>query len=214
VGFLEYIANNPGRVLEMSIAHATYVLLAVAVSAVIGVSVGILVHRSPAASSMVTAVCATILTIPSFALFGLMVAWIGLGNAPAVVALAAYALLPIVRNTITGLEGVDPAIVESAKGMGLSASQRMLKIQLPLAWPVIIAGLRVATMLIVSIFAIAAYLGADGLGNDIFRGLSNLGSVWAFDVVLAATVAIVVVALVLDLFYVLLERVTTSRGIR
>lgn len=214
MGFLDYIADNPERFFEMALDHAIYVLIAVAISAVIGVSVGILVHRNDAVASIVTAICATILTIPSFALFGLMAAWLGLGNAPAVAGLVAYALLPIVRNTITGLRGVDAAIVESAKGMGLNASQRLVKVQLPLAWPVIIAGLRVATMLIVSIFAIAALLNADGLGQDITRALANLGAVWALDVAVAATVGIVAVAVVLDLFYQGLERVTTSRGIR
>lgn len=214
MGWFEYIVNNPDRLLGMAIEHATYVLIAVAISSVIGVSLGILVHRSQAAASVVTAVCATILTIPSFALFALMIPVLGLGNTSAVVALAAYALLPIVRNTITGLQELDPAMVESAKGMGMNARQRLVRVQLPLAWPVIIAGLRVATMLVVSIFAIASVVGADGLGQEIFRGLSNLGAVWAFDVVLAATVAIVLVALVLDLFYVLLARLTTSRGLR
>ena len=214
MGFLDYIFSNFGRVLEMSLEHAMYVLIAIAISSAIGVTLGVLVYRRPALASITTAMCATILTIPSFALFGLMVAWVGLGNTSAVIALTAYALLPIVRNTITGLQELDPAVVESAKGMGMSAAQRMVRIQLPLAWPVIIAGLRVATMLIVSIFAIANYVGADGLGTDIFRGLTNIGSVWAQDAVLASTVMVVVVALVLDAGYKLLERFTTPRGIR
>lgn len=214
MGFLDHLVSNPERLLQMGLEHAGYVLLAIAIATVIGVGAGVLVHQRPAVASVVTAICATILTIPSFALFGLMVGWIGIGNASAVIALMAYALLPIVRNTITGLQGVDPAIVEAAKGMGMSTLQRLVRIQLPLAWPVIIAGLRVATMLVVSIFAIAAYMGADGLGNEIFRGLKNIGSVWAFDVVLAATIAIVAVAIILDLFYQLLERLTTSRGMR
>ena len=214
MGFLDYIFSNFGRVLEMSLEHAMYVLMSVAISALIGVTLGVLVHHRPALASITTAICATILTVPSFALFGLMVAWVGLGNLSAVIALTAYALLPIVRNTITGLQELDPAIVESAQGMGMSSAQRLVKVQLPLAWPVIIAGLRVSTMLVVSIFAIANYVGADGLGSEIFRGLSNIGSVWAEDVVLASTVMIVIVALVLDAGYKLLERFTTPRGIR
>lgn len=214
MGFLEYMIDNPGRMLEMSVEHAALVLLAVVVSAVVGVGIGVFSYRHDVRASVATAICATILTIPSFALFGLMLPVFGLGNTGPVIALAAYALLPIVRNTVTGLQEVDPAIVESARGMGMSPHQVLVRIELPLAWPVILAGLRVATMLTVSILAIGAYIGAGGLGNDILRALNNLGSVWAFDVAVAGTVAIVIVALLLDLFWTLLRRMTTPRGIR
>ena len=214
MGALEYIIDNPGRLIEMGIEHAVLVLAAVAAAGLVGVAIGVLTYRRPVAASMAAAVCATILTIPSFALFGLMLAFVGLGNTGVIIALVAYGLLPIVRNTITGLQGVDPAITESAKGMGMSGWQVLLRIELPLAWPVIIAGLRVATMLIVSILAIGAYIGADGLGNEIFRALSNIGSVWALDVAIAATIAIVAVALVLETFWVIVDRLTTPRGLR
>ena len=214
MGALEYIIDNPGRLIEMGIEHAVLVLIAVVAAGLVGVAIGVATYRREVAASVATAVCATILTVPSFALFGLMLAWIGLGNTGVVIALVAYGLLPIVRNTITGLQGVDPAITESARGMGMSPRQVLLRIELPLAWPVVIAGLRVATMLVVSILAIGAYIGADGLGNEIFRALSNIGSVWALDVAIAATVAIVVVALVLELFWVVIDRVSTPRGLR
>lgn len=214
MGFLEYIASDPEGFFEMALDHTMYVLMAVAMSAVIGVTVGILVHRRDALAAIVTAICATILTIPSFALFGLTAAWLGLGNAPAVAGLVLYGLLPIVRNTITGLRGVDEAILESATGMGMNPRQRLLKVQLPLAWPIILAGLRVSTMLVVSIFAIAALLNADGLGEPITTALANLGASWALDHALAGTLGIVLVAVVLDLFYQAFGRLTTSRGIR
>lgn len=205
---------NWDRLIGLSIEHVVAVLIAVALAAIIGVTLGVLTYRSTVGSEIITAVCATILTIPSFALFGLMLPIFGLGDTGPIIALVAYALLPIVRNTITGLQGVDPSIAEAAKGMGMSARARLVRIELPLAWPVILTGLRVATLLVTSIYAIAAYMGAGGLGNDIFRALSNIGSVWALDVVIIATVAIVVVALVLDSFYLLLGKLTTPRGIR
>lgn len=214
MSFLEHLVNSWDRLLELGIEHAVLVLGAVAISAVIGITLGVVTYRNEIAGSLATAASATVLTIPSFALFGLMLAWLGLGNRPAVIALVAYALLPIVRNTITGLQGVDRAVSESAQGMGMSWWQRLVQIDLPLAWPVIIAGLRVATMLLVSIFAIASYIGAGGLGQEIFRGLENLGSVWALDVVLGATLAVVIVALVLDVVYMGIAKVTTPRGIR
>lgn len=214
MSFLEHLVNSWDRLLELGIEHAVLVLGAVAISAAIGITLGVVTYRNEIAGSLATAASATVLTIPSFALFGLMLAWLGLGNRPAVIALVAYALLPIVRNTITGLQGVDRAVSESAQGMGMSWWQRLVQIDLPLAWPVIIAGLRVATMLLVSIFAIASYIGAGGLGQEIFRGLENLGSVWALDVVLGATLAVVIVALVLDVVYMGIAKVTTPRGIR
>lgn len=214
MGWLSYLIEHAGRLFGLGVEHATLALLAVAISGVIGVVLGVLTYRRPVAASIATAVAATMLTIPSFALFGLVLVWFGLGNTGVVVTLVVYALLPVLRNTVTGLQEVDGAITESARGMGMSATQVLTRIELPLAWPVIIAGLRVATMLVVSILAIGAYIGADGLGNEIFRALSNIGSVWAFDVAIAATVAIVLVAMVLEAFWVLVDRLTTSKGLR
>ncbi|QBI22130.1 ABC transporter permease [Egibacter rhizosphaerae] len=214
MGFLEYFIDNPGRALELSIEHATLVLAGLALGGVVGILIGMLAYTRPVASSISTAAAATILTIPSFALFGLMLPLFGLGNSGPIVALAAYALLPIVRNTVTGLQEVDPAVVESARGMGMSRRQVLWRVELPLAWPVILAGLRVATMVLTSIAAIAAYIGAMGWGQEVTRALQNIGSVWALDVALAATVGIVVVALVLDLLWTLLRRFTTPRGMR
>lgn len=212
--FIQFMVRRWPQWLGLIGEHIGLVLTAILVATVIGVTLGVAVHRSAAASSLATALTGTVLTVPSLALFAFMVVWLGLGNTPAVVALAAYALLPIVRNTVTGLQGVDPAVGESATGMGMSRAQRLLRIELPLAWPVILAGVRVATMLIVSIAAIAAYVGAGGLGNWIFNGLARRGSVVAMPLILAGTLGVVVVAFALDAFYLVLGRLTTSKGIR
>ncbi len=210
----EFLARRWPQLLELAVEHLLLVLTAIVLATFIGVMIGVLVYRSAALSSLATAMTATILTIPSLALFGLMVVWVGLGDRSAVIALTAYALLPIVRNTVTGLQGVDPAVNESAKGMGLSARARLLRIDLPLAWPVILTGVRVATMLIVSIAAIAAYIGAGGLGNWIFDGLARRGSVVAMPLIISGTLGVVAVAFILDGFYIVVGRVTTPRGIR
>lgn len=210
----EFLARRWPQLLELAVEHLLLVLTAIVLATFIGVMIGVLVYRSAGLSSLATAVTATILTIPSLALFGLMVVWVGLGDRSAVIALTAYALLPIVRNTVTGLQGVDPAVNESAKGMGLSARARLLRIDLPLAWPVILTGVRVATMLIVSIAAIAAYIGAGGLGNWIFDGLARRGSVVAMPLIISGTLGVVAVAFILDGFYIVVGRVTTPRGIR
>jgi osmoprotectant transport system permease protein len=137
-----------------------------------------------------------------------------LGTPPVVVALVLYSLLPIVANTIVGLRGVDPAVVESAQGMGMGPARRPVRIELPLAWPLIITGMRVSTLLIIGIAAIGAYIRGPGLGNDIFTGLSRIGSPLAMNLVLGGVLGAVVLAILFDLFYVLVSRFTISRGIR
>ena len=124
-------------------------------------------------------------------------------------ALVMYALLPIVRNTIVGLRGVDPAVVEAGRGIGMSSRRVMLRVQLPLAWPVILAGIRVSTQMIIGIAAIAAYVAGPGLGNQIFDGLSRLGSVNSLNATLAGTLGVVVLALAFDLFYLVIRLLTT-----
>jgi osmoprotectant transport system permease protein len=154
------------------------------------------------------------LTIPSLALFGLFINMFGIGTTSVVIALVMYSLLPIVANTVVGLREVDPAVVESAQGMGMSRFQRLLRIELPLAWPVILTGMRVSTLLTLGITAIGAYIQGPGLGNDIFAGLSRISSPNALNLVLGGTLGVIVLAVLFDLFYVLLNRLTTSRGIR
>lgn len=181
---------------------------------VIGVGVGIAVYRSPAGSAIATALSSTILTIPSFALLGLLIPIVGLGVAPTVIALTMYSLLPIVRNTIVGLGAVDPAITDAAKGIGMNRFRVLTRIELVLAWPSILTGMRVATQMAMGILAIAAYAKGPGLGNLIFSGLSRVGSPTAIPQALTGTVLIVILALILDALYVLIGRVTTSKGIR
>jgi osmoprotectant transport system permease protein len=128
--------------------------------------------------------------------------------------LTLYGLLPIVRNAIVGLRGVDPSLVDAAKGIGMSRTARLFRVELPLAWPPILTGIRVSTQMLMGIAAIAAYASGPGLGNEIFRGIASLGSANAINQVLAGTVGIVILALLFDAAYVLLGRLTISRGIR
>jgi osmoprotectant transport system permease protein len=214
VNFFEYMAYSWDHVLELAIGHALVVAISLALDIVIGVSLGVLVYRRESVASVVLAITSTFLTIPSLALFGIFIPIFGLGYLPAVVALVMYGLLPILRNTVTGLQSVDPAVAESAQGMGMSARERLLRIELPLAWPVIIAGVRVSTMLLLGIAAIAAVVNGPGLGDDIFAGLARIGGANALNLVLGGTVGIIVLALLFDTFFNLLGRLTTSRGIR
>lgn len=172
------------------------------------------VYRRPRAAQLALAVTGVILTIPSLALFGILIPFVGIGYQPTVIALILYALLPILRNTVTGLRGVDPAVLDSARGMGMGRWRRLLRIELPLAWPVIIAGIRVSTLLIVGITAIAAIVNGPGLGDDIFSGLARIGGANALNLVLGGMLGIVVLALLFDAGLALVGRFTTPRGIR
>lgn len=214
--FIEYLGRRWEHLLDLTIEHAVVTLLSVAIAAVIGVGLGLLTYRTERPRELVLAVTAIFLTIPSLALFGLFiqVPGLGLGWRSVVVALVMYALLPIVRNTVVGLREVDPAIVESAQGMGMGRVRRLLRIELPLAWPVIMTGIRVSTLIVVGIAAIGAYINGPGLGNDIFRALGNFGSPQALNIVLGAFFGIIVLAVLFDFLYVLVTRLTMSRGLR
>jgi osmoprotectant transport system permease protein len=211
--FFEYFLSRWDSLLELSIEHAQVVLVSLFIATVIGVTLGILTYRRPVAAQFVLAVASTILTIPSFALFGLMIPILGLGFTPTVVVLTAYAVLAILRNTITGLRSVDPAITESAKGMGLSDWQQLVKIELPMAWPVIAAGIRVSGLLILGIAAIAAYVNGPGLGGDIFSGLSRIGGANSVNLVLGGFLGIIVLAIVFEVAFAILNRLTISKGL-
>jgi len=214
VGFGEYVIDEWDRLFTLVVEHAQIVLMSVAIAVVVGVGLGMLTYRTERPRVAVLGVTGVFLTIPSFALFGLLISPLGLGTKPAVVALVMYALLPIVRNTITGLREVDPAVVESAQGMGMGRWRRLARIEFPLAWPIIITGIRVSTQILVGIAAIAAVINGPGLGKDIFRSLARVGTPTAVNQALAAVLGIVMLGLLLDIAYLLIGRLTTSRGLR
>ncbi|MEU7181192.1 ABC transporter permease [Streptomyces celluloflavus] len=214
MSFWEYVGNRHTQLLTDAYQHASAVFQCMVVATVLGVALGVLTYRSEWAGNLATATTATILTIPSLAMIGLLIPVVGLGVAPTVIALTLYGLLPIVRNAIVGLRGVDPTLVDAAKGIGMSRTARLLKVELPLAWPPILTGIRVATQMLMGIAAIAAYASGPGLGNEIFRGIASLGSANALNQVLSGTLGIVVLALLFDAAYVLIGRLTISRGIR
>ncbi|MDP9466277.1 MAG: ABC transporter permease [Actinomycetota bacterium] len=213
MSFVEYVQRNADRITLLTLQHVQVVLLSVAFATLIGVGLALVTEHAPRSRRMLLAVTGTLLTLPSFALFGLLIPILGLGLAPTVVALTMYAVFPILRNTVTGLEGVDPAVLDAARGMGMSSGTRLRSVRLPLAWPVILNGIRVATIMLVAIAAIGAAVRGPGLGELIFRGLARIGGANALDEALSGVVGVVLVALVLDLAFVVLARLTTPRGL-
>ncbi|MFE9025819.1 ABC transporter permease [Streptomyces iakyrus] len=214
MNFWEYLANRHQQLLTDAYQHASAVFQCMVVATLLGVLIGVATYRSEWAGNLATTTTATILTVPALALIGLLIPLVGLGVPPTVVALTLYGLLPVVRNAIVGLRGVDPTLVDAATGIGMSRPARLLRVELPLAWPPILTGIRVSTQMLMGIAAIAAYASGPGLGNVIFRGLASLGSANALNQVLAGTLGIIVLALLFDAVYVLIGRLTIPRGIR
>jgi osmoprotectant transport system permease protein len=213
-GLLTFLSRRSDDILELTIDHLVVVLISLAFAMVIGIGLGILVRGRRFARSVVLTASAVAITIPSLALLALLSPVLGLGWLPTVVALVFYSLLPIVRNTVVGLREVPLPVLEAARGVGMGPVRVLFTIQLPVAWPVILTGVRVAAQLTVGIAAIAAYLAGPGLGEYIFKGLSSLGSKNALNYALTGTVAVIILALVLDGIFVLIARYTTSRGLR
>lgn len=211
--FPEFFADNWPDVLDATVAHAVLVLQALGLAVLVGVPVAILTYRTRTPRTLALGVAGVFLTIPSFALFGLLITPLGLGSGPAIVALTLYALLPVIRNTVVGLRELDPAVVESARAMGMGRLRVLGTIELPLAWPVLLTGLRVATQLLLGIAAIAAAVNGPGLGNLILDGLATAGTPFAIYLTIEGAAGIVLLAVLFDLLYAAVNRLTTPRGL-
>ncbi|WP_326629806.1 ABC transporter permease [Nonomuraea fuscirosea] len=205
----EYVGDRWDLILFETVQHASMVAQCVLIAAVLGVLIGVAAYRRPRPSALATTIAGVLFTIPSLALLGLLIPPLGLGVAPSVTAIVVYALLPIIRNTIVGLQGVDPLLVDAARGIGMSRRRLLTRIELPLAWPVILTGIRVSTQLAMGIGAVAAYVSGPGLGEQIFSGLARLGGANAVNSALTGTIGVAILALLFDAAFVLLGRFTT-----
>ena len=210
----DFIVDRKAQILINALNHAYLVILCVIFATVIAIALAVLVTRMPKLEPVANAVSAIGLTIPSFALVGLLLPVTGLGDGTALAAVTFYAVLPILRNAVVGLQGVDANLLESARGMGMSNVASLLRVRIPLAWPVILAGIRISLQMSMGIAAIAAYVLGPGLGVSIFTGLAQIGGKNAVSYAAVGTVGIVIVALLLDALLLLAGRLTTSKGIR
>jgi osmoprotectant transport system permease protein len=170
--FWKFMHLQSDKLLEQTLAHIGLTFTSLLLSILIGVPLGIWISRKPSWSGTVLNTAGVLQTIPSIALLGFMIPLLGIGAKPAIVALMLYAFLPIIRNTYTGIAGVNPAVTDAARGMGMTPTQVLLKVELPLAMPVIIAGIRTATVINVGVATLAAYIAAGGLGEFIFGGIA------------------------------------------
>jgi osmoprotectant transport system permease protein len=205
MNFWHFVAQNKLEIADLTLEHLWMVGISTLLAVAVGIPLGILITRRPALYKPVIAAANIVQTIPSLALFGFLLPapWIGdRAGRLAILALTLYALLPLIRNTYTGIEGVDRAVVEAARGMGLTDWQLLYKVELPLATSVILAGVRTAIVISIGLATIAAAIGAGGLGELIFRGLAMVNN----DVILAGAIPAALMALVADTLLGWLEK--------
>jgi osmoprotectant transport system permease protein len=198
---MDYLISNWDRVWPRIIEHLAMSGLSLALALVISLPLGLLLNRRRALSAPVLLALGAIYAIPSLALLALLVPFVGIGLRPAVIALTAYALVVLVRNTMVGFNSVDPAVKEAATGMGMSGRQRLWRIEVPLALPVVVAGIRIAALSTIALTAVAGLaVGAGGLGQILKEGINNPSKLYA------GVISIAAIAIVTDAAFRLLER--------
>ncbi len=212
---LAYMAKNLPAIGARTLEHLSIVGVAVMVAIATGVALGVFIARRPRLAPTVLSVGAIVITVPSIALFGMLIPVLstigqGIGWLPAVIAVYMYSMVPIVRNTYTALNGLDPALSDAATGMGMDSAQRLWRVELPNALPVIMAGVRIAVVMNIGIAAVAAYIGAGGLGTFISRGITQTD----IRQLLTGAVSISALAIVADYGLMLVQRALTPPGLR
>ncbi|MGZ4531909.1 MAG: ABC transporter permease [Mycobacteriaceae bacterium] len=214
MSYSEYWSYYHSDLIQQFVQHLAVVVLATLLGAVIGTSAGVAVYRSSRASEMLLKACGVLLTVPSLALYVLLLGILGLGWPPVLTALTLYSLLPIVQNTVVGLRGVDASTVEAAAGIGMSRARRLARVELPMAWPVILAGIRVSALLLVSTATIGAIVRGPGLGNSIYDGLNRIGTSSALYAALSGMLGVIIIGLLLNVIFIALAKLSISRGLR
>lgn len=206
----EFLVEYRSEILQLTLEHLYLVGVSTGIAILVGIPLGILITRKPELSRWVLGFANVVQTLPSLALFGFLlpVPLLGVGARTAIVALILYALLPIIRNTYTGIMGVNPAIREAGRGMGMTDQQLLLQVELPLALGVILAGVRLATVISVGVATIAAAIGAGGLGVFIFRGVAMVDN----QLILAGAIPAALLALLIDFILGWIERRLTPMG--
>jgi osmoprotectant transport system permease protein len=214
LGFFDFVRERWSVLSFLAYQHMILVVQTLLLAIVLALVVGVLIYRSAWGSTVGNTITAVGLTIPSYALLGVLVGIVGIGVLPSVVMLVFFGFFPILRNVVVGLNGVDKTLVESARGMGMSRLTTLLRLELPLAWPVIMTGVRVSAQMLMGIAAIAAFALGPGLGGYIFSGISRTGGANATNSIVAGTIGILILAIILDTVLNVITRLTTPRGIR
>lgn len=191
----EFIASQGSEVIRLLWEHIYMSLISLGLGVIVAVPLGILLSQVPKVANVVISIVSVLQTIPTLALLALMIPFLGVGKVPAIVALFIYSLLPILRNTYLGMSNVNPDLLDAAKGMGLKRMQIIRQVQLPLAVPVIMAGIRLSTVYVIAWTTLASYIGGGGLGDMIFNGLN----LFRPDLILGGTIPVTILAVIVDL---------------
>ncbi len=212
--WFDYLSSRGDLVTETLLQTLTYVVLVTISASIVAIVLGVATRHNPFAKELSLSIASVFLTIPGLALFTIFIPIVGLGFTPSFIALFLYALLPILRNTVAGLDSVDLSVLESAKGMGLTSSQILLKVQLPLAWPIMLAGIRVSALLTVGISAIATLVAGGGFGDFIKSGLARLPLPNSLEAIWTGVVLSLALALAIDLLLRTVGQFTNPSGVR
>ncbi len=208
--FIKQLSMRWGDLLTATGQHMQLVLISMAIAIVVGIPLGIMVSRYPVLKTLILGGAGILQTIPSLALLGFMIPIFGIGLNTAIAALFLYSLLPIIRNTFAGIQDVDRATIEAARGMGMTSAQILFKIEIPLSLSVIMAGIRTATVINVGTATLAAFIGAGGLGDFIFLGIQrNIDAL-----ILMGAIPAAILALILDYLLGRMEKLTTPKGLK
>lgn len=212
---LNFLLENLDQVVALTLEHLMLVSIAVGLAIVTGVPIGIAITQNQRTADIVLYIASVIITIPSIALFGLMIPVLsligqGIGYLPAIIAVLLYSQLPIIRNTYTAINNVDPALREAARGIGMTPIQRLRMVEIPLAVPIIMAGVRTAVVMNIGVMAIAAYIGAGGLGTYIQRGISQTDP----RQLIIGAVAVSVLAIAADYALLWVQKKFTPKGMK
>ncbi|WP_290490653.1 MULTISPECIES: ABC transporter permease [unclassified Aerococcus] len=201
----EFIASQGSEVIRLLWEHIYMSLISLGLGVIVAVPLGIFLSQVPKVANVVIAIVSVMQTIPTLALLALMIPFLGVGKVPAIVALFIYSLLPILRNTYLGMSNVNPDLLDAAKGMGLKRMQIIRQVQLPLAVPVIMAGIRLSTVYVIAWTTLASYIGGGGLGDMIFNGLN----LFRPDLILGGTIPVTILAVIVDLVMARIEEWVT-----
>ncbi|MEG1002516.1 MAG: glycine betaine ABC transporter substrate-binding protein [Clostridium sp.] len=207
--FFQFVIEQKSQILDLLYQHITLTSTAIIIAILVGVPLGIIVSRVSFLRKPIVGFVNLIQAVPSMALLGLLIPLLGIGSTPAIFMVVIYSLLPIVKNTYTGLTSIDPVILESATGIGLTKNQTLFRIQLPLALPMIMAGVRISAVTAVGLMTLAAFIGAGGLGYLVFSGVQTVNN----NMILAGAIPACILALIVDYIFGKIESAVTPSGL-
>lgn len=208
--FIDYVIQNHEQIISLFLEHIELTFIAVGLSILIGVPIGILISYVRKLDKPILGLSSVIQAVPSMALLGFMIPFVGIGTIPAIIVVILYSLLPIIKNTYTGINGISESMIESAKGIGLTKSQILFKIQIPQTLPVIMAGIRISAVSAVGLMTMSAFIGGGGLGYLIFSGIRTVNNYQ----ILAGAIPACILALFVDYFFSLIEKLVTPVSIQ